>query len=208
MGQTVRLYLASHSPRRRQLLEQIGVAYDLLNVTIDETPLPGEDPRSYVARLALGKAKAGWHKLQDQRLSGSRSMTEQAQCAALILGADTTVVAAGSILGKPRNREEGLTMLTLLSGREHQVFSAVALVGVADEAVRVQESWVCFRALSAAECQAYWETGEPADKAGAYAIQGQAAAFIRELRGSYSGVMGLPLFETAELLREAGMRML
>jgi septum formation protein len=208
MPQKARLYLASHSPRRRQLLEQIGIAYDLLSVAIDETPLPGEDPQSYVARLALGKARAGWNSLQDRRLSGTFSMTEKEQDAGLVLGADTAVVITDRILGKPRHKKEGLAMLALLSGREHQVLSAVALVGTASEAVRVQESRVCFRLLSPEECQAYWETGEPADKAGAYAIQGQAAAFVTELRGSYSGVMGLPLFETAELLREVGMRIL
>lgn len=208
MRQKACLYLASQSPRRRQLLEQIGVTHHLLSVAIDETSLPGENPQSYVTRLALGKARAGWNELQDRRSPGRFSIKEEGQCAYLILGADTAVVVKGRILGKPRNKREGLAMLALLSGCEHQVLSAVAIVGAADEAVRVQESRVCFRSLSAAERQAYWETGEPADKAGAYAIQGQAAAFVTELRGSYSGVMGLPLFETAELLRGAGMRIL
>jgi septum formation protein len=112
------------------------------------------------------------------------------------------VTVDGTILGKPRDRTEGLAMLAALSGRTHRVLSAVALVAGAREATRVQESQVRFRPLTASECQAYWDTGEPADKAGAYAIQGRAAAFIIELIGSYSGVMGLPLFETSELLRD------
>lgn len=186
------IYLASASPRRRELLRQIGVAYRRLRVEVDETPWPGERPDAYVARLALDKAQQGCQTL------GRR-------VPAPVLGADTTVVAAGAILGKPRDRAEGLAMLAQLSGCEHQVFSAVALATPAREAVKVQESRVRFRQLTPAECAAYWDSGEPGDKAGGYAIQGRAAAFIAELRGSYSGVMGLPLFETAELLREFGV---
>lgn len=186
------IYLASASPRRRELLRQIGVAYRRLPVAVDETPAPGESPDAYVARLALAKAQQGCQTL------GRRP-------AAPVLGADTTVVAAGAILGKPGDRAEGLAMLAQLSGCEHQVFSAVALSTPARNAVKVQESRVRFRQLTPAECAAYWDSGEPCDKAGGYAIQGRAAAFIAELRGSYSGVMGLPLFETAELLREFGV---
>jgi septum formation protein len=186
------IYLASASPRRRELLRQIGVVYRLLRIEIDETPLAGESPDDYVVRLALAKAKAGCAAL------GRRQP-------APVLGADTAVVVDDAILGKPRGREEGLAMLARLSGREHQVLSAVALATPTRNAVKVQESSVRFRPLTLAECAAYWDSGEPRDKAGSYGIQGQAAAFIADLRGSYSGVMGLPLFETAELLREFGL---
>jgi septum formation protein len=186
------IYLASASPRRRELLRQIGVVYRLLRIEIDETPLAGESPDDYVVRLALAKAKAGCAAL------GRRQP-------APVLGADTAVVVDDAILGKPRDREEGLAMLARLSGREHQVLSAVALATPTRNAVKVQESGVRFRPLTLAECAAYWDSGEPRDKAGSYGIQGQAAAFIADLRGSYSGVMGLPLFETAELLREFGL---
>jgi septum formation protein len=183
------IYLASASPRRRELLRQIGVAYRLLRVEVDETPLLEEHPRDYVTRLAGAKAQTGVQALGRKK-------------PAPVLGADTSVVIQGTILGKPRDREEGLAMLMRLSGGEHQVFSAVALATPVQIVVKVQESRVRFRELTLAECVAYWETGEPRDKAGGYGIQGRAAAFIVELRGSYSGVMGLPLFETAELLRE------
>lgn len=145
-----------------------------------------------MARLALAKARAGCAAL------GRRQP-------APVLGADTAVVVDGAILGKPRDRDEGLAMLALLSDRAHRVLSAVALAVPTREAVRVQESRVRFRVLTPAECAAYWDSGEPLDKAGGYAIQGRAAAFVTELRGSYSGVMGLPLFETAELLRAFGI---
>ena len=183
------IYLASASPRRRELLRQIGVSYRLLPVAVDETPLPEEIPAAYVARLAQAKAQTGLQIL------GRRKPYP-------VLGADTAVVIDGVILGKPNHRQEGLAMLALLSGREHQVLSAVALATATRDRVTVQESRVRFRQLTVAECEAYWNSGEPLDKAGGYAIQGRAAAFIAELHGSYSGVMGLPLFETAELLRQ------
>ena len=186
------VYLASASPRRRELLRQIGVSYRLLRVEVDETPRPDETPGDYVVRLALAKARTGCTALGRRR-------------PAPVLGADTAVVVDDVILGKPRDRDEGLAMLALLSGRAHQVLSAVALATPAREAVKIQESRVRFRELSPAERAAYWNGGEPSDKAGGYAIQGRAAAFITELHGSYSGVMGLPLFETAELLRAFGI---
>ena len=186
------IYLASASPRRRELLRQIGVRYRLLRLAVDETPLAEESPHAYVARLALLKARSGCARL-GRRLP------------APVLGADTAVVVEGTIFGKPRDRADGLAMLARLSGREHQVLSAVALATPERDAVRVQDSRVRFRALTPAECLAYWDSGEPQDKAGGYGIQGRAAAFIVELQGSYSGVMGLPLFETAELLREFGV---
>ena len=189
---TVQIYLASASPRRRELLRQIGVSYRLLRVVVDETPLPDETPHAHVARLAQAKARTGCAAL------GRRKP-------APVLGADTVVIVNGAILGKPRDRAEGLAMLASLSGREHRVLSAVALATAQREAVKVQESRVRFRELTPAECAAYWETGEPGDKAGGYAIQGRAAAFITELRGSYSAVMGLPLYETVELLSVFGI---
>lgn len=188
-----RIYLASASPRRRQLLRQIGVGYRVLAVEVDETPLATESPAAYVTRLALAKAQAGVALIRNRRRAWP------------VLGADTAVVIGDIILGKPRDREDGLAMLAALSGREHAVLSAVALASPAQNAVKVQESRVRFRELSPAECRIYWDSGEPMDKAGAYGIQGRAAGFIAELRGSYSGVMGLPLFETAELLREFGI---
>ena len=191
------VYLASHSPRRRALLEQIGLTYELVAVRVDETPLPGETAAAYVSRLALAKARAGWQALPTRRDKDGP-----------VLGADTAVVIDDIILGKPTHRAEGLAMLARLSGREHQVWSAVALVAGKREAVRSQESRVRFRPLTPAESAAYWASGEPADKAGAYGIQGRAAAFIAELHGSYSGVMGLPLFETATLLQEFGIAVL
>jgi len=193
MATTADIYLASASPRRRELLTQLGVSYELLPVAVDETPLVGESPAAYVTRLAQAKAQAGWVKIQPV-------------AAQPVLGADTTVVIDQRVLGKPRDRAEGLAMLAALSGREHQVFSAVAVAAAACTRVRLQVSRVRFRSLGSAECEAYWATGEPADKAGGYAIQGRAAAFIAELTGSYSGVMGLPLFETAELLQEFGVQ--
>jgi septum formation protein len=183
------LCLASASPRRRALLAQIGVAHVVRSANLDETPQPRESPRDYVARVAAAKACAIWNT----------------DAALPVLGADTTVVVDGVMFGKPRDRTQGLAMLASLAAREHQVLSAVALADTRGVAIAVSASTVRFRALDAAECSAYWDSGEPHDKAGAYAIQGLAAAFIESLHGSYSGVMGLPLFETAALLRAAGV---
>ena len=192
MGEMI--YLASRSPRRRELLDQIGVTHRLLDVEVDESVGEGESPSDYVLRLSQDKAKAGL-----QACVGDKKLP--------VLAADTCVVIDGEMLGKPKDREQGLWMLERLSGATHRVYTAVAL----DDgrlATRLSLSEVSFRLLSKAEMAAYWETGEPADKAGGYAIQGLAAQFVRELRGSYSGVMGLPLFETAELLRGAGIELL
>jgi septum formation protein len=193
--QQANVYLASLSPRRQKLLSQIGISFELLKVRVDETYRRGETPEQHVIRLALAKAKAGLESLQGRPLLP-------------VLGADTMVVVDQKILGKPRDRDDGLAMLAALSGREHCVLSAVALVAGTRRATRLQKSWVRWRELSPTECQAYWNTGEPLDKAGAYAIQGRAAAFITELKGSYSGVMGLPLFETTELLQDFGIHVL
>ena len=191
MDPPLQIALASRSPRRRELLAQIGVRHRVVDVDIDESPRPAEVPAEYVLRLALAKAREG-HGLEP---------------GLPVLGADTAVVVDDAILGKPADRAEAMAMLARLSAREHRVLTAVALVGDS-EATRLSVSHVRFRAVGADEAAAYWATGEPADKAGAYAIQGLGALFVETLAGSYSGVMGLPLFETAELLRHAGIDLL
>lgn len=183
------LYLASGSPRRRELLAQIGVPFVTLGAAIDESALPAEPAHGYVERLALEKARAGLASLADN--------TD-----AVVLGADTAVVLDGQILGKPQDRSEALAMLAALSGREHQVLTAVALASRTRSAVQVVTSRVTFRPLRAGEAEAYWATGEPCDKAGSYGIQGLAAVFVSQLQGSYSAVVGLPLCETAQMLNE------
>jgi septum formation protein len=183
------LCLASASPRRRALLAQIGVAHSARSANVDETPHAGETPRDYVARVAASKAR----------------VIRRADAALPVLGADTIVVLDGTMFGKPGGRAQGLAMLASLSGRVHEVLSAVALADARGVAIAVSASSVRFRTLTEKERCDYWESGEPLDKAGAYAIQGLAAAFIESLTGSYSGVMGLPLFETAALLRAAGV---
>jgi septum formation protein len=184
--------LASASPRRSALLTQIGVAHRVSPADLDERRLPSETAHDCVRRLALAKA---------------RDVTAALRTPAVVLGADTAVVVGDQMLGKPRDRADALAMLASLSDRSHEVLSAVAVSAGGEEAVVLSVSEVRFRALTVAECAAYWDTGEPRDKAGAYAIQGVGAVFIAELRGSYSGVMGLPLFETAQLLRAFGVKM-
>jgi septum formation protein len=186
------VYLASGSARRRELLAQIGVPFQVLDVTVDEARLPGEAPDAYVVRLARQKADAGWRA----RPLGNPSP---------VLAADTTVVLDGRILAKPNDRCDGERMLRELGGRTHEVLTAVAVATAQGLISRTSRSEVAFRAISAAEARDYWATGEPHDKAGGYAIQGGAAIFVADLKGSYSGVMGLPLFETAELLKQAGV---
>jgi septum formation protein len=186
------IYLASGSPRRRELLQQIGVPFRVVATAVDEAVLRSEAPRAYVTRLAAAKADAGWQS--------SRDATDPP-----VLAADTAVVLDGKILGKPADREDAEGMLRQLSGRTHEVLTAIALRTASGLQSRISRSEVTFRSIAADEAQAYWETGEPSDKAGAYAIQGRAAIFVADLRGSYSGVMGLPLFETAELLSDAGV---
>jgi septum formation protein len=185
------VYLASASPRRRELLLQLGLRCEAVPAEIEERPAAGETPADYVLRLAHLKAEAAVRRL---------GVPPSA-----VLAADTEVAVDGEVLGKPRDREAGLAMLVRLSGRGHQVFSGVALWSGGKFRSALSESRVWFRAVSPAEAAAYWDTGEPMDKAGGYAIQGRGAIFIERLEGSYSGVMGLPLFETARLLREAGM---
>ncbi len=191
-----RLWLASASPRRVELLRQLGVAYQQRVAEIDETPNAGETPIDYVQRMALGKAQALWQLLEHEGLAGNECW---------VLGADTTVHRDGHIFGKPSDEQDAIRMLRALSGGAHQVLSAIALVSNNTSQLRVSVSEVRFKSLAPTEIEAYWRTGEPRGKAGAYAIQGLGAAFIEHLSGSYSGVMGLPLFETAEVLQAAGI---
>jgi septum formation protein len=181
--------LASVSPRRRELLTQIGVPHVVTGAHIDESVHAGERPHDYVQRMARTKAQTVW----EQELSLP------------VLAADTTVVLDGQVFGKPADSADAARMLGLLSGRTHEVLTAVALASTSGLAMRVSVSSVRFRTLGTDEIAAYWDTGEPRDKAGAYAVQGLGAVFIESLSGSYSGVMGLPLFETSELLRAAGV---
>src|SRR3979490_2746494 len=181
------VYLASGSPRRRELLQQIGVSFRVVGMAVDETVLPGETPLAYVSRLAAAKAEAGWERSRDARQVP-------------VLAADTAVVLDGRILGKPADAQDAEGMLRQLSGRTHVVLTAIALRTANGLQSRISRSEVTFRSIAADEAQAYWETGEPSDKAGAYAIQGRAAIFVADLRGSYSGGMGMPLFGPAALL--------
>lgn len=196
------IYLASRSPRRRELLRQIGVTFEIIPLReaprhpadVDETPRPGETPEAYVLRVACEKAQAAVGITRARRLAGRP-----------VLAADTTVVCDDMILGKPENAAAALRMLTSLAGRAHRVLTAVAVKAGDVIDTRVSESQVWFRALTAEEIRRYIATGESTDKAGAYAVQGRAAAFITRIEGSYSGIMGLPLAETAELLRSHGI---
>jgi len=185
------IVLASASPRRRELLDQLGVAHDVLPVDVDESGHPGESPPVLARRLALAKAVEG------RRRSGGRSP---------VLGSDTVVAIGNEVFGKPRDRNDAIRMLIALGGREHQVLTAVAVApadgGEPLEALSV--TTVRMRPIGADEAGAYWDSGEPAGKAGGYAIQGRGARFIEHIAGSYSGVMGLPLYETARLLQALG----
>lgn len=189
------VYLASQSSRRAELLRQLGLRFEIVNAPVDESLRPREAPETYVQRVARDKAEAAAQRLQGK-------------LRAPIVAADTSVVLAGGILAKPRDRADGIAMLTKLAGRTHQVLSAVAVRTSAGIREALSISQVRFRAITPREAAAYWQTGEPLDKAGGYAIQGHAAIFVEHLEGSYSGVMGLPLFETAALLREAGVSVL
>jgi septum formation protein len=194
-----RIYLASQSPRRRELLKQIGVNFEMLllrsdprrNIAVDETPHADEQPESYVRRVSQAKAEAGYGALRFRNLPPFP-----------VLAADTTISLDGQILGKPDSAEHAAVMLRQLSGREHQVLSAVAIVMDEHVEVAVSTSTVRFITLSEERIRRYLLTREFADKAGGYAIQGQAGAFIENLSGSYSGVMGLPLYETVKLLQK------
>lgn len=183
------ILLASASPRRRELLDQIRINHRVCPVDIDETPLPQESPLAYVQRLAAEKSAAGVLKYGMDLP---------------VLAADTCVVLGDKIMGKPKDQTDALAMLRLLSGSTHQVYTAVSLRGKRyGEAVSITA--VTFRHLTASEMLAYWQTGEPQDKAGAYAIQGLGGAFVTALSGSFSGVVGLPVFETTQLLAQEGI---
>jgi septum formation protein len=186
------LYLASGSPRRRELLTQIGVPFTAVSADIDETPLAHETPSAYVERLARGKAESGRRALR-------------ADVDGCVLGADTAVVLDGQILGKPLDQADAMTMLLSLSGREHEVLTAIAILDGQHCESRVVRSLVRFRSITEQEAAAYWASGEPRDKAGGYGIQGLGAVFVAGLEGSYSAVVGLPLCETAELLGHFGI---
>lgn len=186
------LYLASQSPRRRELLEQVGLRFGTLPIAVPEARAPGEPPENYVSRVAREKAGAGL-----LRLSGIDG--------AVVLGADTEVVLDDEVFGKPRDRAHAIAMLRRLSGRTHRAISAVWCVSAAREEHALSITDVSFAQLGDADIAAYVDTGEPMDRAGAYAVQGKAAAFISRIEGSYSGVMGLPLFETIGLLRRFGI---
>ncbi|MEX5744883.1 nucleoside triphosphate pyrophosphatase [Massilia sp. X63] len=196
-----KIYLASKSPRRRELLRQVGVEFDLLMLRSDpargadvsEEVLPGEDPHAYVARVAKEKGAFAWNILQMRR-----------QPLRPVLTADTTVTIDGEILGKPADNKEAVAMLERLSGRTHQVLTSVAVHSerIAEQVTQVSN--VRFATLTPAQIKAYCATPEPYDKAGGYGIQGLAALFVEHIEGSHSGIMGLPIFETAKLLRKAG----
>lgn len=198
------IYLASRSPRRRELLGHIGVKFHLLLFRnrpgavpdIDEAPQPGENPRDYVMRMARAKAAVGWRRMLERNLPP-----------APVLAADTTVALEGRIFGKPQDRADAERMLAELSGKRHEVLTAVALQFDDDEVeTALSVSDVQFRELAEDEIRAYVATGESDDKAGAYAVQGRAALFVAEIRGSQSGIVGLPLYETAQLLQKVGGR--
>jgi septum formation protein len=187
------IYLASASPRRRELLELIGVAFEVRVADLDEERRPGEEPGAYVLRLAAAKADA------------VRESLEGAEAARPILAADTAVILDGVLLDKPRDEAEALVTLERLSGRTHRVYTGIALRHGAALERALSTSEVRFRPTTAAERRAYCASGEPYDKAGGYAIQGRGAVFVEHLAGSYSAVMGLPLHETAELLLRVGL---
>ena len=196
------IYLASQSPRRRELLRQIDVHFELLlfrgggraDPELDEAPYPDESPEHYVERLALMKAEGGVRRVQMRRLVRHP-----------VLGADTALDLDGTIIGKPTSRQDAFEILSKLSGRTHRVLTAVSLADAHRTESLLSVSEVSFRKLSDIEIRRYVETGESIDKAGAYGIQGRAAVFVSEIRGSYSGIMGLPLHETANLLDRFGM---
>lgn len=200
-----KIYLASKSARRRELLRQIGIEFELLLLRdhtprgpeVSEAVKPGEAAEDYVARVALEKAEFSHHTMLWRKLPHRP-----------VLAADTTVVVDGKILGKPADYAEAVAMLTLLSGRTHQVLTSIAIRHLEDTWQVTQKSEVAFAPLTESEIRAYCNTQEPYDKAGGYGIQGMAAVFIREIAGSYSGIMGLPLYETTQLLRQAGVRIL
>ncbi len=191
----LQIYLASASPRRKELLAQIGIKFECLTIDVPEEKKPHEAPQAYADRLALSKAQAGWES--SERIENCP-----------VLGADTIVVMDNIILEKPIDKDDGVRMLQLLSGNTHEVITSVAVMHGNHIKTACSISRVKFRKISAHEAAAYWETKEPTDKAGGYGIQGKAAAFVEHIAGSHSGIMGLPLFETANMLKEFGINVL
>ena len=184
------LVLASQSPRRAELLKQIDVPFSQYSVDIDETVLRHEKPEDYVQRMAQEKSSVGY---------------QTAKANHVVLGADTIVVANNSILGKPQDETDGMRMLSILSDNSHQVFTAVSLTSATKQKTIMVETQVCFGPLSTQQMAWYWQTGEPKDKAGSYAIQGLGGQFVKHIKGSYSAVVGLPLYQTRMLLIEFGI---
>jgi septum formation protein len=189
MSSSPQLHLASTSPRRREILRSLGVEFEIANVETDESPRQGESPEELVLRLAIAKAEA-------------------ATGAELVLGSDTVVVLDGRILGKPRDLDDAVDMLLALSGRSHSVLTGVALRTPEGTRTVLSVTDVRFREIGRDEAIRYWQSGEPADKAGGYGIQGLGGMFVEAINGSYSGVMGLPVFETVELLKSVGIEVL
>ncbi len=183
------IYLASTSPRRREILETLGIDFDVIPVETDESPLQGETPGEMVLRLAIAKAEAATH-------------------GEFVLAADTIVVIGDRVLGKPRDADDGVEMLLALSARSHAVMTGVALKTPTGTRSVLSITNVQFREIDRDEAYRYWQSGEPCDKAGAYGIQGLGGMFVKAIEGSYSGVMGLPVFETVELLVSAGLDVL
>lgn len=193
MVSSPQLHLASTSPRRRDILQTLGVEFTVVAVDTDETPIDGESPEELVLRLATAKAEAAADALTD---------------AGVVLAADTVVVLGDRVLGKPRNCDDAVEMLLALSGQTHSVLTGVALRTAAGTHAVLSATDVRFREIVQDEATAYWQSGEPCDKAGAYGIQGLGGMFVEAINGSYSGVMGLPVFETVELLKSAGIEVL
>jgi len=207
------IYLASNSPRRRELLDQIGVEFTVLSVDVPENCFLDENPADYVRRLSVDKAKAGLaqlelnHSQMDNKALRCWQSTKKHATIGLVIGADTAVVSDGIILGKPGSVEEATAMIQQLSAKTHEVYSGVTICG-SSILTALSRNLVTFRGISEQEIADYIATNEGIDKAGSYAIQGKAAIFIENIQGSYSGVMGLPLFETAQLLNQSGVKIL
>jgi len=207
------IYLASNSPRRRELLDQIGVKFSVLGVDVPEDFLLNENPADYVRRLSVDKAKAGLAQLElnlsqvDKKALSSWQSTKKHATIGLVIGADTAVVSDGRILGKPGSVEEATAMIQQLSAKTHEVYTGVTICG-SRILTALSRNLVTFRGISEQEIAGYIATNEGIDKAGSYAVQGKAAIFIENIQGSYSGVMGLPLFETAQLLNQSGVKIL
>jgi septum formation protein len=189
-----KIYLASASVRRQELLNQLGICFDVIVPSVSELQRHSEGPMEYVQRLAIEKAR-----------DASRLVAERGLPLRPVLAADTSIVLDGAVLGKPRDRQEGEAMLRSLSGRTHTVLTGVTVLHNGAQQSAIDASQVTFRHLDAAEIARYWGTGEPIDKAGAYALQGRAAAFVSRIEGSYSGIVGLPLYHVAAMLTKVGI---